>query len=73
MTSTAKKVLEAALALPADAREELVGALSISLEPTPLSPEWEAEIARRIEKIEKGEAIFYDAEDHLRELRAKYG
>jgi hypothetical protein len=31
VTSTAKKVLEAALALPTDVREELVGALSISL------------------------------------------
>ncbi len=73
VTSVAKKVLEAALALPADAREELVGALSISLEPVTLSPEWRAEIARRLETIEKGEAIFYDAEDHLQELRAKYG
>ncbi len=69
MTSAAKKVLEAALALPADAREELVGALSISLEPVALTPEWQSEIARRLEQIENGEAIFYDAED----LRAKYG
>jgi len=73
VTSAAKTVLEAALALPADVREELVGALSISLEPVTLSPEWQAEIARRLEAIEKGEAVFYDAEDHLRELRATYG
>ena len=73
MTSAAKKVLEAALALPAEAREELVSALSVSLEPTALSPEWESEIARRLEKIEHGEATFYDAEDHLRALRAKHG
>ena len=73
MTSAAKKVLEAALALPSDAREELVGALSISLEPTALNPEWQAEIARRLERIESGEAMFLDAEDHLRTLRAKYG
>lgn len=73
MTSTAKKVLEAALALPADAREELVGALSISLEPVTLSPEWQSEIARRLEKIERGEARFHDAEEHLQALRAKYG
>jgi hypothetical protein len=68
-----KKVLEAALALPADAREELVDALSISLEPVTLTPEWQSEIARRLERIEKGEAIFHDAEEHLQVLRAKYG
>lgn len=71
VTSAAKKVLEAALALPAEAREELVGALSISLEPTSLTPEWQSEIARRLEKIENGEATFYDAEEHLQTLRAK--
>ncbi|MCX4243922.1 addiction module protein [Paraliomyxa miuraensis] len=73
MTSAAQKVLEAALALPADEREALVGVLSMSLEPATLSPEWQAEIARRLERIENGEATFYDAEDHLRTLRAKYG
>lgn len=73
MTSAAKKVLEAALALPADEREQLVGALSISLEPVTLSPERESEIARRLERVESGEATFYDAEEHLRALRAKYG
>jgi putative addiction module component (TIGR02574 family) len=73
MSSAAKKVLEAALALPADEREQLVGDLSVSLEPATLSPEWQLEIARRLEEIENGEAIFYDAEDHLRVLQAKYG
>ncbi len=68
---SAKKVLEAALALPAEAREELVAALSISLEPTSSTPECQSEIARRLEKIENGEATFYDAENHLRTLRAK--
>jgi len=72
VTSTAKKVLEAALALSTEAREELVGALSISLEPTTLSPEWQSEIARRLEEIENGEAIFYDADEHLQTLRAKH-
>ncbi len=73
MTSTAKKILDEALALPREEREELVGALSSSLEPVELSPEWEAEIARRVRKIESGEAVFRDAQDHLDELRAKYG
>lgn len=73
MSSAAKKVLEAALALPADAREEIIGALSISLDPVTRTPQWQSEIARRLEKIEKGEAIFHDAEEHLQALRAKYG
>jgi hypothetical protein len=65
-----EKMLEAALTLPADAREELVDALSISLELVTLTPEWQSEILRRLEKIEKGEAIFHDAEEHLQTLRA---
>jgi len=73
VTSTAKKILDEALALPQEEREELVGALSSSLEPVALSPEWEAEIASRARKIESGEAAFHDAGEHLQKLRAKYG
>ncbi|MCG8555607.1 MAG: addiction module protein [Proteobacteria bacterium] len=72
MTSTARRILNEALALRQEEREELVGALSNSLEPIELSPEWEAEIARRVRKIETGEAVLQDAEDHLRKLQAKY-
>ena len=72
MTSAAKKILEEALALPQDEREELVGELSRSFDPVELSPEWEAEIARRVRQIESGEAVFHDAEQHLKSLRAKY-
>ncbi|MCA9708874.1 MAG: addiction module protein [Myxococcales bacterium] len=73
MTSAAREVLQAALALPADEREELVGVLSSSLEPRALSPEWQAELDRRLQRIEEGAATFHDAEEHLRSLRAKYG
>jgi len=73
MTSAAKKILEDALALPQTEREELVGALSNSLDPIELSPEWQVETARRIRSIENGEAAFDDAEQHLKALRAKYG
>ena len=51
----------------------MVGALSSSLEPVELSPEWETEIARRVRKIESGEAVFQDADEDLQRLRAKYG
>ncbi|MGB3052331.1 MAG: addiction module protein [Polyangiales bacterium] len=72
MTSAAKKILEEALALSQQEREELVGALSNSLDPVQLSPEWSVEIGDRIRKIERGEAKFLDAEEHLAELRAKH-
>lgn len=72
MTSAAKKILEEALALSQQEREELVGALSSSLDPVQLSPEWNAEIGDRIRKIERGEAKFLDAEEHLADLRAKH-
>ncbi len=73
MTSAAKKVLDDALALPEEAREELLTALSASLRPVELSPAWHAEIARRLEQIESGEAVLLDAETHLAKLRAKLG
>lgn len=72
MTSAARKILEEALALSEQEREELVSALSSSLEPVELTPEWSSEIRRRIEKIERGEAELLDAEEHLAELRQKH-
>ena len=72
MTSAAKKILEEALALSEQEREGLVSALSSSLEPVELTPEWSAEIRRRIQKIERGEADLLDAEEHLAELRQKH-
>ena len=72
VTSAAQEILQAALALPSREREELVGALSSSLEPSELNPQWQAEIARRLQKLEDGEATLHDAESHLESLRAKY-
>ena len=58
MTSAAKKILDDALSLPEDDRAALVDALNESLEAPEedLSPEWKAEIARRIEAVERGES-----------------
>ena len=58
MTSTTKKILEDALALPEEQRATLVAALNESLETTEddLTPEWKAEIARRIEAVERGDS-----------------
>ena len=54
VTSTAKKVLQAALLLSDDEREDLVAALSDSLHPVDLSDEWSAEVGSRIAEIESG-------------------
>ena len=57
MTSATKKILEDALALSEEQRATLVAALNESLETTEddLTPQWKAEIARRIEAVERGD------------------
>ena len=55
MGSEAQTILEQALALPQNEREELVATLSDSLTPDSLSPEWNAEVKSRIEEIRSGE------------------
>ena len=66
MTPTARRILEAAPQLSADEREELVVALSSSLESRELSDEWGAEIERRLEFIGSREVVTIDADEHLR-------
>jgi hypothetical protein len=72
VTSAAKKILEEALALSPQEREELVTALSSSLEPVQLSPKWSVEIGDRIRRITRGDAKFLDAAEHLAQLRQKH-
>lgn len=55
MTSAANKVLEEALSLSEDERAEIIEALSESLMPVELSPEWQTEIKSRIAQLESGE------------------
>ncbi len=57
VTSSAKKILDEALALPEEEREELVATLSDSLDPArvEVSPKWTSEIGSRIAQIESGE------------------
>jgi putative addiction module component (TIGR02574 family) len=56
MTSAARKVLDAALALDRAEREELVSALSESLASgaVAVSPSWRAELAARIDELANG-------------------
>jgi putative addiction module component (TIGR02574 family) len=58
VTSATRKILEDALALSEEQRATLVAALNESLETTEddLTPEWKAEIARRIEAVERGDS-----------------
>jgi putative addiction module component (TIGR02574 family) len=61
------EILKAALELPEEERETLVEELAVSLHggraDGSLSPEWEAEIARRLRKVESGEAKFISPEE----------
>lgn len=72
MTPTAKKILTEALCLPHGDREALIDALSDSLEAVGQSRGWQAEIADRIRRIESGDAVFVDVEQHLRDMRNRY-
>lgn len=77
MTEAAQQLYEQALALSKGEREQLIEDLARTLEPVELSPAWQAEIARRIERIERierGDAVIHpDARDVVRRLREKYG
>lgn len=72
VTSAAEKVLEDALALTDEEREELIAALTRTLPPVEHDSVWKAELARRIAKIESGEAELHDAELHAEQRRAKF-
>jgi putative addiction module component (TIGR02574 family) len=57
VNTEAKKIFEQALALPEQDRMALIDALADSIVGDDcLSPEWKAEIARRIEAFERGES-----------------
>lgn len=73
MTAAAKKLLDEALSLPEEARQELMLALGASLRPVELSDAWREEIATRLERIKSGNAVLRDPMEHLEELRAKFG
>jgi putative addiction module component (TIGR02574 family) len=74
VTNAAQQVFERALGLSEEEREQLIEELARSLNPVELSPAWQAEIGRRIEAIERGEAVIHpDARVIVRRLRDKYG
>ena len=75
MTSTAKKVLEDALALPVDERRTLAEQLikSVPRESAgAVSEAWDAEVLERLEAAERGEVQTRDWDVACRELRSKH-
>ena len=73
---TRESILAQAMSLsPAD-REAVAEQLLLTVDQpedgAPLSPEWQAEIDRRVAAYERGEADPIDAFEHLRSLREKY-
>jgi putative addiction module component (TIGR02574 family) len=66
MTAAAKGIIEAALKLDPTEREQIANELLESLDPSSegeLSPAWEAEIQRRLRKIEAGQAAFVSGDE----------
>ena len=79
MTAAVKGIIEAALNLPADEREQIVVELAASLNGGFASKEieaaWLAEVDRRWKEVESGQAVLHDWADVrdqlLAELRAR--
>jgi putative addiction module component (TIGR02574 family) len=66
MTAAAKQIIEAALKLDPTERERIAHELLESIGDSSnaeLSPEWEAEIQRRLRKVEEGEANFVTGDE----------
>lgn len=73
MSSTLEQLTAQALDLPAEQRAVLAETLLESIEPTPpLSPEWEAEIARRVAEVDRGEVTCRPWSEVMQELRTQY-
>jgi putative addiction module component (TIGR02574 family) len=77
MSPGANQILESIRALPTEERVELATAILETVEDEyvspPLSPEWQAEIKRRLAEIERGEAVFVSHEEVERQLEERYG
>jgi len=74
MTKAAEEILDDALALPLDQRAELAAELLASLDGEPdqgVEEAWRAEIARRVERIQRGEATGRPWEDIRTELEQR--
>ena len=73
MTMQAEKLASEVLRLSPTERSELADRLIDSLGNEPLTPEWAAEIDRRVREIKEGAVVCRPVEELLAELRAKLG
>jgi putative addiction module component (TIGR02574 family) len=63
-------IAQEALELPPEEREVLVERLIASLEPAQLHPDWEAEIGRRVDRLQRGEGTLVEFDDAMAQLAA---
>jgi len=70
--SSTKEILEAALKLDPEQREELVEELSASLDASNLGEYWEAEIKRRIDDVDSGRVKTVPAEEVFARLEQRF-
>jgi putative addiction module component (TIGR02574 family) len=73
MSTATKAVLEAALRLPPEEREELVDELSASLDVSDLGEYWEGEIQRRMDDVDAGRVKTVPDEDVFARLEQRFG
>ncbi|HEU0016652.1 MAG TPA: addiction module protein [Longimicrobium sp.] len=70
MTDT-DAITEAALKLSPEARGKLAERLLASLPAPGSTTDWHAEINRRLDRLESGEAVLIDADEVLAKLKAR--
>lgn len=72
VTLQPKDILEAALKLPTEQREELIEELSASLDAADLGEYWEAEIQRRVADVDAGNVKTVPADEVYARLRQHF-
>ena len=72
MSVAVKDVLDAALKLDPEQREELIEELSASLDASNLGEYWEAEIKRRIDDVDAGRVKTVPAEEVFARLEQRF-
>ena len=72
MSAAVKEILDAALKLDPEQREELIDELSASLDATDLGEYWEAEIKRRIDDVDSGRVKTVPAGEVFARLQQRF-
>ncbi|MES1172087.1 MAG: addiction module protein [Bacteroidota bacterium] len=67
-----KEILEAALKLDPEQREELIEELSASLDASNLGEYWEAEIKRRIDDVDSGRVKTVPADEVFARIEQRF-